>query len=70
MTLTYNEETRLKNVEETTQSMKTLIDNACSVSQLKQLLTSCNESLRRVDLRVDAVEIQLQEILVLARKLQ
>ena len=70
MALTYREELRLKNAEETTQQLKTLIDGAGSKNQLKQLLALCNEQLRRVELRLDVLETNTQTLLTLARKLQ
>jgi hypothetical protein len=70
MALTYEEQVRLKNAEETTQSLKTLIDGASSKNQLKQLLVLCQEQLRRVESRLDTIESDLSELLTLARKLQ
>jgi exonuclease VII small subunit len=70
MTLTATEETRLQNAEKTIQQLKTLIDGAGSKNQLKQLLTLCNEQLRRVEVRLDKIETETNTILDLARKLQ
>lgn len=70
MALTYTEKLRLKNAEETTQELKTLIDGAGSKNQLKQLLTLCQEQLRRVEARLDTVETDLDTALALARRLQ
>jgi len=70
MALTYEEQLRLKNAEETTQELKTLIDGAGSKNQLKQLLTLCNEQLRRVEARLDTIETDLETALALANSLQ
>jgi hypothetical protein len=70
MALSYEEQVRLKNAEETTQDLKTLIDGAGSKNQLKQLLVLCKEQLRRVESRLDTIETDLQVALSLARSLQ
>lgn len=70
MTLTYDEKLRLKNAEETAQQLKTLLEGALSENALKQLRVLSLEQLRRVEARLDAVEIQVQSLLELVRKLQ
>jgi len=70
MALTYEEKLRLKNAEETTQGLKDLVDGAGSKNQLKQLLTLCQEQLRRVEARLDTIETDLEAALTLARRLQ
>jgi len=70
MALSYEEKVRLKNAEETAQELKTLVDGAGSKNQLKQLLSLCNEQLRRIESRLDTTETSLQELLTLARRLQ
>jgi len=70
MALTYEEQVRLKNAEETAQQLKTLVDGAGSKNQLKQLLNLCNEQLRRVEQRLDTAEAQIQQLMSLARTLQ
>ena len=70
MALTHDEQLRLKNAEETIQQLKTLISGAGSKTQLKQLTVTVKEQLRRIEVRLDAVEVDVQEILTLARNLQ
>ena len=70
MALTYDEQLRLKNAEETIQQLKTLIDGAGSKNQLKQITVKVNEQLRRMNVRLAEAEAEVQELLVLARNLQ
>lgn len=70
MTLTFSEEQRLTNAEETAQQLSHLIEGAGSKNQLNRLLVLCNEEVRKLNARVTTLETQVQELLVLARKLQ
>jgi len=70
MTLTYSEEVRLKNAEETTAELKTLVNGAGSKTQLNQIRNLCNEQLRRIEARLDTIESDVSELLTLAQSLQ
>jgi len=70
MTLTYSEAKRLKNAEETTAQLKTLVNGAGSKSQLNQVRMLVNEELRRIESRLDTVEASVTTLLALAQSLQ
>jgi len=70
MALTYDEQVRLKNAEETIQQLKTLISGAGSKNQLKQITVTVKEQLRRLEVRLDTAETEIQTLLTLARNLQ
>jgi hypothetical protein len=70
MALTYSEQKRLQNAEETIQELKTLIDGAGSRNMLERLKMLSNEQLRRVESRLTDAEAELEELITLARKLQ
>jgi hypothetical protein len=70
MTLTYSEEQRIKNIEQTTQSLSNLLSGAASKNMLNRLLTLCNEEVRRLSDKATELETKIDELVVLARKLQ
>ena len=70
MTLTYSEETRLRNAERTVQDLKDLIEQAGSKNQLNRLLVLAQEEMKRLTSKVGALESQSTTLLGLLRKLQ
>lgn len=70
MALTTAQEKRLSNVEETTQLIKHLVDGAGSKNQLNRLLVLCNEEIRKLNVRITALETEVSTLLELAQKLQ
>lgn len=70
MSLTLDEKNRLQNAEETAQELKTLVDNAGSKNQLKQLTMLANEQLRRLEARLTTAESLITTLTTLAQRLQ
>jgi len=70
MSLTYDEEQRIQNIEKTAQKLSNLIDGAASKNMLNRLLTLCNEENRRLSDKLTAVETELNTLISLVRKLQ
>jgi hypothetical protein len=70
MSLTYDEEQRIKNIEQTAQKLSNLMTGAASKNMLNRLLTLCNEENRRLSQKLTEAEAKLDTLITLARKLQ
>lgn len=70
MSLTYDEEQRIQNIEQTAQKLSNLMTGAASKNMLNRLLTLCNEENRRLSQKLTEVEAKLDTLITLARKLQ
>lgn len=70
MSLTYEEELRIRNIEKTAQKLLNLLTGAASKNMLNRLLTLCNEELRRLESKNTELQTKLDTLIGLARKLQ
>ena len=70
MSLTFEEQKRINNIEETVQDLSNLIKNVSSNDMLNRLLVLGNEEIRRLTERVDSLEDKVITLTTLARKLQ
>ena len=70
MTFTYQEQTRIYNIEETVQHLSDLFDNAASKSMLNRLLVLAQEEIRRLNSRLDEVESSVSTLIELSKKNQ
>ena len=70
MTLTNSEEQRLQAVEQKITVLSHLLKGTGSKNQLNRLYTLCQEEMKGLEKKMTELESQLNNILLLARKLQ
>jgi hypothetical protein len=70
MSLTVTEEKRLREAEETLNSMLQSLEGASSSNKLNRLYILLDRELKRIERAVDSLESRTSEILELARKVQ
>ena len=70
MALTAAEEERITELEDTVKRLTKLMQGSGSKNQLNRLLILAQEEIRKLTDQLEPIEIQTQETLALARKLQ
>jgi hypothetical protein len=70
MSLTYQEELRLSNIEDQVENLTNLLAGAASKNMLNRLLTLANRENNKIEDLITALTTQVAELKVLAQKLQ
>ena len=70
MTLTYNEEQRILNIESKLNMISDLLTNAASKNMLNKLLTLSNNDIAKANSRLADLEERVEVLVALAQKLQ
>ena len=70
MSLTYEEEKRIRELEDTLTRLENLITHAASEVMLNRLLTLANEENRRTRQSLELLEEKVNTLISLAQKLQ
>jgi hypothetical protein len=70
MSLTYQEELRLSDIEDQVENLTNLLAGAASKNMLNRLLTLANRENNKIEDLITALTTQVAELKVLAQKLQ
>ena len=70
MSLTYQEELRLSNIEDQVENLANLLAGAASKNMLNRLLTLANKENSKIEDLITTLTTQVAELKVLAQKLQ
>ena len=70
MSLTYNEEQRILELEEAVQSLSRLVEGAASKNMLNRMLSLSNNQIKELSVETTALETKVDQLILLAEKLQ